>query len=93
MLSILKRYVWLKYYVKTQFELSRLYRFTGKKTQKLTVNVRQLQFFSLAEFLLQASGNKVSRQSVLCGSQNIVINGKVRYSWVVEFTSLLQYTC
>ena len=27
--------------------------------------------------LFQASGNKVSRSSVLCGSQNIVINGKV----------------
>ena len=24
----------------------------------------------------QASGNRVSRQSVLCGSQNIVLNGK-----------------
>jgi len=28
-------------------------------------------------FFFQASGNKVSRQSVLCGSQNIVLNGKV----------------
>lgn len=27
-------------------------------------------------FIETASGNKVSRQSVLCGSQNIVLNGK-----------------
>ena len=26
--------------------------------------------------LFQASGNRVSRQSVLCGSQNIILNGK-----------------
>lgn len=28
-------------------------------------------------YLFQASGNKVSRQTVLCGSQNIVLHGKV----------------
>lgn len=28
-------------------------------------------------FILQTSGNKVSRKTVLCGSQNIVLNGKV----------------
>lgn len=27
--------------------------------------------------MFQASGNKVCRQTVLCGSQNIVLNGKV----------------
>lgn len=32
--------------------------------------------YSKAEFIETASGNKVSRQSVLCGSQNIVLNGK-----------------
>ena len=30
----------------------------------------------LSRFIFQASGNRVSRQSVLCGSQNIVLNGK-----------------
>lgn len=33
-------------------------------------------FYNKAEFIETASGNKVSRQSVLCGSQNIVLNGK-----------------
>lgn len=29
------------------------------------------------DFVFKASGNKVSRKTVLCGSQNIVLNGKV----------------
>ncbi|CAH1273064.1 dynactin subunit 5 [Branchiostoma lanceolatum] len=33
-------------------------------------------FYNKAEYIETASGNKVSRQSVLCGSQNIVLNGK-----------------
>uniref|UniRef100_T1J1I0 Dynactin subunit 5 n=1 Tax=Strigamia maritima TaxID=126957 RepID=T1J1I0_STRMM len=32
--------------------------------------------YSKPEYIETASGNKVSRQSVLCGSQNIVLNGK-----------------
>ncbi|XP_028401475.1 dynactin subunit 5-like [Dendronephthya gigantea] len=32
--------------------------------------------YSKDEYIETASGNKVSRQSVLCGSQNIVLNGK-----------------
>ena len=32
--------------------------------------------FSSRLLIFQASGNRVSRQSVLCGSQNIVLNGK-----------------
>ena len=36
----------------------------------------QDMFYSKDEYIETASGNKVSRQSVLCGSQNIVLNGK-----------------
>lgn len=34
-------------------------------------------FYSKDEYVETASGNKVSRQTVLCGSQNIVLQGKV----------------
>jgi dynactin-5 len=34
-------------------------------------------FYNKDEFVETASGNKVSRQTVLCGSQNIVLHGKV----------------
>lgn len=37
-----------------------------------------MQLLIMSVVVFQASGNKVSRQSVLCGSQNIVLNGKVR---------------
>ncbi|KAI4493035.1 hypothetical protein M0802_009747 [Mischocyttarus mexicanus] len=34
-------------------------------------------YYNIAEYVETASGNKVSRQTVLCGSQNIVLHGKV----------------
>ncbi|XP_045536615.1 dynactin subunit 5 [Papilio machaon] len=34
-------------------------------------------YYNKSEYVETASGNKVSRQTVLCGSQNIVLHGKV----------------
>lgn len=34
-------------------------------------------YYNIAQYVETASGNKVSRQTVLCGSQNIVLHGKV----------------
>ncbi|KAJ8676246.1 hypothetical protein QAD02_012032 [Eretmocerus hayati] len=34
-------------------------------------------YYNKTEYVETASGNKVSRQTVLCGSQNIVLHGKV----------------
>ncbi|KAK2576723.1 hypothetical protein KPH14_005378 [Odynerus spinipes] len=34
-------------------------------------------YYNMAQYVETASGNKVSRQTVLCGSQNIVLHGKV----------------
>lgn len=33
-------------------------------------------YYNKPDYIETASGNKVSRQSVLCGSQNIILNGK-----------------
>lgn len=34
-------------------------------------------YYNMGQYVETASGNKVSRQTVLCGSQNIVLHGKV----------------
>lgn len=34
-------------------------------------------YYNKEEYVETASGNKVSRQTILCGSQNIVLHGKV----------------
>uniref|UniRef100_A0A9J7YV90 Dynactin subunit 5 n=1 Tax=Cyprinus carpio carpio TaxID=630221 RepID=A0A9J7YV90_CYPCA len=46
--------------------------------------------YNKAEYIETASGNKVSRQSVLCGSQNIVLNGKVSFLFFISPCSFPQ---
>lgn len=41
------------------------------------IRLAQLLKLTPNKFFYQTSGNKVSRQTVLCGSQNIILNGKV----------------
>jgi hypothetical protein len=50
---------------------------------------QQPVLYDKAEFIETSSGNKVSRKSVLCGSQNIHLNGKV--SLLLIAIVLLQY--
>eukprot|EP00118_Oscarella_pearsei_P009228 m.52082 g.52082 ORF g.52082 m.52082 type:complete len:72 (+) comp34180_c0_seq6:27-242(+) len=37
----------------------------------------QDEYYVKSTYIETTSGNRVSRQSVLCGSQNIILNGKV----------------
>ena len=47
---------------------------------KLLDKIKEMElpdvYYSKSEYIETASGNKVSRNSILCGSQNIVLNGK-----------------
>lgn len=65
------------------------------ETVRLLILLSYLSLYSIALFAfplstimcaLQASGNKVSRTCVLCGSKNIVLNGKVLSVIHVRYT-------
>ena len=49
-------------------------------TQSTIMEVPDM-FYNQADYIETASGNKVCRKSVLCGSQNIMILGKVNVNW------------
>ncbi|XP_077684394.1 dynactin subunit 5 isoform X1 [Eretmochelys imbricata] len=58
--------------------------------------------YNKSEYIETASGNKVSRQSVLCGSQNIVLNGKfpsflscsfLSLLWILAFKTIVMNDC
>ena len=38
----------------------------------------QIVYYNAADVIETASGNKISRKSVLCGGEHIVLKGKVR---------------
>ena len=46
-----------------------------KTTDILTMELPDT-FYNHSDYIETTAGNKVSRQSILCGSQNIVLNGK-----------------
>ena len=49
--------------------------FTISLSRKSTMELPDVHF-NKSEYIETASGNRVSRASVLCGSQNIILNGK-----------------
>lgn len=51
-------------------------------TGRLILMDLQPVYYEKSEYVETATGNKVNRKSRLFGSQNIVLNGKVRMLWL-----------